>query len=597
MSWLSNYKASARVFPPGFFVVAWGVISAVGVPLTSAGAQEAKPVRSVTVRGAGALDPGTVESWLETRPGEAFRSTDLARIKAGFTERGYPFGKVDSVLTAASSDSLSVDVVLFVSPGKPAVVGSLEVRGTKAVEQHSLQAVIQSVPGSPFTPGKLEKDIDALLQVYEGRGYAFATIAVHEITFDDAHDLVHVAIVLDLREGELARVRDIQVEGNTTTRADVISKAARLRPGEEYRGGEKSKLKRRIEKLELFTSVSEPEVRTNADGTVTVSVRVVEGSPNRFDGVVGYVPGGAGSSGYVTGLLDVQFRNIFGTARKLGARWHRETQSSQDIGLRYREPWVAGLPADAELTFGQRKQDSTYVRTEYGAAVEARATDELQVGASFSSERVIPTEGFGKHVVSESRTTSIGFTLSYDSRDNVSTPTDGLVYRTEYHTGVKTSQGLPRSQEKARNATQRILFDLGYFVNPYKGQVIAARVVARDIRTSSLEFSDLFRLGGSTTLRGYREGQFLGSRVAWGNLEYRVLTGGRSFIFAFVDLGYVLVPDRPEAGLVREEIRKMGYGAGLRLDTPLGLIGLSLAFGQGDSFGNAKLHIQLVNEF
>jgi hypothetical protein len=59
----------------------------------------------------------------------------------------------------------------------------------------------------------------------------------------------------------------------------------------------------------------------------------------------------------------------------------------------------------------------------------------------------------------------------------------------------------------------------------------------------------------------------------------------------------VLTPDRPEVGLVKEEMNRIGYGAGLRIDTPLGLIGVSLAFGKGDTFGTAKLHIRLANEF
>jgi outer membrane translocation and assembly module TamA len=54
---------------------------------------------------------------------------------------------------------------------------------------------------------------------------------------------------------------------------------------------------------------------------------------------------------------------------------------------------------------------------------------------------------------------------------------------------------------------------------------------------------------------------------------------------------------RPEAGLTGDEFRRIGYGAGARVDTPLGLIGVSLAFGKGDTFSSGKLHLRLVNEF
>ena len=45
------------------------------------------------------------------------------------------------------------------------------------------------------------------------------------------------------------------------------------------------------------------------------------------------------------------------------------------------------------------------------------------------------------------------------------------------------------------------------------------------------EESDLYRLGGTNTLRGYRENQFLGSRIFWSNLEYRFLLTQRTFAF------------------------------------------------------------------
>jgi len=107
----------------------------------------------------------------------------------------------------------------------------------------------------------------------------------------------------------------------------------------------------------------------------------------------------------------------------------------------------------------------------------------------------------------------------------------------------------------------------------------------------------MFRFGGAKTLRGYRENQFLGSRVAWTNAEYRFLLGRRSFLFGFLDTGYYNRPAQPEQNLPGEDGVKYGYGFGLRTDTPLGNIGVSFALGQGDSFSQGKIHIGLINDF
>ena len=128
-------------------------------------------------------------------------------------------------------------------------------------------------------------------------------------------------------------------------------------------------------------------------------------------------------------------------------------------------------------------------------------------------------------------------------------------------------------------------------------QVVSAELHLRDFNSGNMDMSDLFRLGGAVTLRGYQEGQFLGSRIAWTNLEYRLLVAPRSYFFGFVDVGYIVRPSISAIHMTSSEQSKIGYGIGVRMDSSLGLIGVSFAFGEGDTFSTAKIHIRLINEF
>jgi outer membrane protein insertion porin family len=107
----------------------------------------------------------------------------------------------------------------------------------------------------------------------------------------------------------------------------------------------------------------------------------------------------------------------------------------------------------------------------------------------------------------------------------------------------------------------------------------------------------MYRLGGTTTLRGYRESQFIGSRIAWTNVEYRFLLSPRSFFFGFLDGGYYFLPDNQIQGIQSSQSFKYGYGIGTRIETGIGLLGVSFAFGEGDSFSQGKIHFGIVNEF
>jgi outer membrane protein assembly factor BamA len=591
-------KARARCPAPGFF--GFLVMFLLLATLNGSGAlsQEKGVVRSISLHGNRSFTAEQVREWLETKEGGPFHASDAEGIVRGYSGEGFLFARVDSVSFVPTGDSDDVDLSIWIAEGKPAVVSSVQISGTHALPEHELLALLETAKGKRLSPRILERDIGTILKYYEDLGYPLAKVSIQDIAFQDEPDRVLSSITLAVDEGERIRLSDIRIEGNTTTKADVILREARWRPGAIYESGQPERIKRRLEKLQLFSSVSVPELYLNPDGTAGLLLKLREGSPNRFDGVVGYVPSPApGVPGYLTGLLNLEFRNILGTGRKLSTRWYRENQTSQEVELRYLEPWVASLPLNLGGEFFQRKQDSTYVLRRYAINADLMTTEDLTVGLSYRHEDVFPTQGFGALYVDESSTASIGVSVAYDSRDDPVTPTEGIRYGTQYFTGTKATVKSHVSGESARSTTQRLALDIDYFFSPLHHQVVAASMHARDFRCGTIEISDLYRLGGAATLRGYREAQFSGSRLAWSNLEYRLLVAPRSYLFGFLDAGYIYSPSRPESGLVESEQTKIGYGAGVRLDSPLGLLGVSLAFGQGDTFGSAKLHLQLVNEF
>ena len=129
------------------------------------------------------------------------------------------------------------------------------------------------------------------------------------------------------------------------------------------------------------------------------------------------------------------------------------------------------------------------------------------------------------------------------------------------------------------------------------GSGINNSIHGRELRSAQPEEGDLYRFGGMRSLRGYREHQFLGSRVAWSNTEYRFLLARRSFLYAFFDAGYYFRPADALRLIPQADAFKQGYGIGVQLETGLGNLGVSFALGQGDSFSNGKIHFGLINDF
>jgi outer membrane protein insertion porin family len=589
--WRPQHSASARA-----------AFTLLVVFLSVADAQNSLTVRSINFEGNHVFSASQLASALVIKKdgmfSEPMLSTDLEHVLDLYKSQAYLHACVDSMWMKRDTLRMDVEVHIFLTEGKPSVVRQIELDSCRNLTAADLYAVMKLHEGDLFVPSSLEQDIQSILHLYERKGYPLAQVEIQNISFTDSTEEMSAKVRIHIHEGKKLQVAELRIEGNKVTKDYVITREARLHKNELFSGDLPERIKRRIDHLQLFSSVSLPELYLTESEQAGLSVRVIEGNQNSFDGVLGYVPSsGSSGNGYVTGLVNISLRNLFGTGRKLSTRWYQENQSSQETELHYFEPWVASFPVNAQIGFFQRKQDSTYVRMQYDISAELMLTDEFSFSVSFSQYDVYPTEGYGRLVMAESKTTSLGASIRYDSRDNPTTPTDGILYSTEYHTGSKHTSISEIFPTGATSTTQRLVFDLSYYLSTFFRQVIAAELHLRDFSSSTLDVSDLFRLGGASTLRGYREGQFLGSRIVWTNLEYRFLVASRSFFYGFVDVGYFVQPAIAAISMIASEQSKIGYGIGVRIDSALGLIGVSFALGEGDTFSTSKIHIRLINEF
>jgi outer membrane protein assembly factor BamA len=593
-----QWKASVNMSSTGFFFFVRVLLLLLVIAPNLEG-QEKEIVGTIDIVGLSVFSPDEVTKEFVTRPGSPYVSAtlleDLDKLNSRYQDRGYFYSHVDSISNKSTAGT--IDLTVFMEEGKPSIIDSISFAGDSALSESRLRQTLPIKEGAPFVQSDVEEGVNAILEAYENAGFPFAKVSIDDITMDAGLSDYRVKFIYNITEGKQVRIKELRVEGNTLTRSSVIVREARLRGNEFYTENLSETIKRRLDRLQLFSSVSVPEFFLNQKEEGGLLVKVKEGNPNRFDGIVGYVPSPrAGIAGYVTGLVDLQFRNLFGTGRRLTARWSRENQSTQELGLQYYEPWIASYPINGQIGFVQRIQDSTYVRRQIDLGIDFSLNDQLAIGGVFSRTNVIPSESYGRTVLAESQGTSVGLSISYDTRNDPVTPVKGIYYRTEYDLGTKDVYG-SSLYSSSSNSTQRVLMDLDYYIEPILSQVVAAELHIQDFRSNLIELGDLFRLGGASTLRGYSEGQFLGSRLVWSNLEYRFLVARRSFFYGFLDAGYIVTPNEPLAGLQGAEQTKLGYGVGIRMDTNLGLIGVSIGFGEGDTFSTAKLHIQLINAF
>lgn len=526
------------------------------------------------------------------------------RIAYNLTENAFYFFEFTQEKIEISFDSASFSISLGIEEGDPVIVKNVFIESNDSISISDLQKRFELVVNDYLNKIEIESLIDKALTEFENAGYPFARIIISgiEIFQDSINQKNYANISLKIDKETQSKIDKIEISGNNSTKDYVITRELRLVTGELYSQKKIEELPKRLNRLRFFQPVAQPSFYFNSKNEGVLLIEVKEKNTNNFDGILGYIPPAKNEqSGYLTGLINISLRNLFGTGRAAALRWNKFNRNSQELDLKYLEPWFFGYPVNINLNLYQKIQDSTYVQRKFEAAVEYLATEDISASLFASTESVIPTErSIPVFTVFNSSYLSSGLSLKIDTRDDPYSPTEGLIFINSYTYSRKKITG-PIEYISPSTITsinlQRISVTFNFYYLIFSRQVIAIGVNGRELRGSSLESSDLFRLGGNNTLRGYREEQFLGSRVFWSNLEYRFLFASRTYGFAFFDTGYYLQSENLEKNIIKQEDFLYGFGFGLNLETALGVLKVSYALGEGDTFSDGKIHFGLVNEF
>ena len=316
------------------------------------------------------------------------------------------------------------------------ICGKISINGNKSISTEKILSLIKTRVGLEIDSSMLQQDVENILSLYENNGYPFASVSIKNIStyFDNGED--KVALELEINEGQIVYIEQYSIEGNKETNNDVVLRELRMNKGELYNQTKINRAEKSLRRLNIFSSVSEPQLFLNNDGG-NLLIKVQEGSFNNFNGILGYIPSANNQSGIVTGQIDVSMRNLFGSARKAAIHWQRENELTQEISLKYSEPWLFNIPLTANIGFAQRKQDSTYVKRITEFNTEFSFDENFSLGTIFSYEQTLPSLTISSSIFSNQIVTA-GIQAQYDSRDDFFSATEGGLYNIQTEWGNKT---------------------------------------------------------------------------------------------------------------------------------------------------------------
>ncbi len=530
---------------------------------------------------------------------------DLSRLRAFYTDQGFPDVSVRLGDVAVSADGRSIRLRIDIDEGAPLVVGAARVDGLEGLTEF----IARPAAELPFRAGDrrdsaqlvaVRNRIVGLLREY---GYPYGRVAIEETSAAPGT----VDLLIRVTPGPETRFGALTMTGLEEMKQVVIHRAVSFNEGDLYQESEVTRSQRRLAVLPAFEFVNlvpEPEARAAMAPVLPMNVTVTEAKRHRFEVGVGY-----GTEDRWRGSFEWRNLNFLGTASQLVANAKYSTVL-RGGGFGYEHPYLlpsggtlsaqAGAWGTQEAIFKSRNVGGQFsVRHEFGRVRRAGVgvISGWEATASYRNENVWyqvnaaaladlgsvdqrialgldPVTGRGDGTVA-----GLSLDVSRRALDNPTDPVKGTTFAVHVSHMAPYMGGSFRFDEVVGEVR-------GYL--PIRGAVRAAAklragtLLATD--DTRIPFSERYFLGGASSVRGWGRYQIsptsefglpVGGRTLFeGNVELRFPVWGSFGAVAFLDAGQVAAT----SWRITTDAIRYAAGGGVRYTSLIGVMRADMGF-------------------
>jgi outer membrane protein insertion porin family len=411
--------------------------------------------------GADVYDPDRIEA-------------DRDLIRRYYLKKGFADVQVVAALTEYDPERKGFSVTFKIEEGQQYRVASVNFASSiGALDGNTLRNFSRVNVGSLYNAEALEKSVEEMQIEASRRGFAFAIVRPRGDRNFEAHT---VTITFAIDEGPRTYIERINVRGNTRTRDYVIRREFDLSEGDAYNRALVDRAERRLKNLDFFKTVKVTSEPGSSSDRVVLVVDLEEKSTGDFS-----VSGGYSTTDGALAEVSISERNFLG--RGLFAKASvTYGQYARGYSLSFVEPYLLDYRVALGLDLFQRQQlansyisyststigfsprlgfalredlslqlrysiyqqkislpstlancnnDPTNPAFNPSPAYAASQTPPIDLtstnglGCYFDGEASLPVR---KELASgQTLTSSVGYSLNYNTLDNNKNPTDGLL--------------------------------------------------------------------------------------------------------------------------------------------------------------------------
>ncbi len=477
--------------------------------------------------------------------------------------------------------------------------------------------------GKPLLAKEIFDIEDRLLNYAENNGYPFARVWLDSVTAKNGE----VSAALMMQTGAVFILDSVRTEGTAKIGLRFLENYLDFRKGAVFSRAKVLKISQRLAELPYLTEKKRPSVSFTEIKTARLTLFLNEKKASLWDFLVGVQPTTTADGGQqflITFNGKADFQNLLGRGERLYMNFENVRPESPRLNLKVTYPFILNLPFGFDGAFDYYKRDSTYneIRLNLGGQYMLGGSDYLKVfWQNYQSNNGVInalqiTNNKKLPATLDIVTNMFGLEGQRQTLDYRFNPRRGFLGILRGSAGIRqvrrNSDILSLKDAKnpqfdfarlydtvaLRSFQYRIDLKTDFFLPILQRGALKFGLSSGILLSAApISLNEQYRIGGNRLLRGFDEESLFATRYAVGTLEYRLIIGQNSYLYAFSDAGYI----QNFTQSVRISDTPIGFGAGITFETKVGLFGVTLAVGkQGANpldFRNVKTHFGYVSLF
>ena len=336
--------------------------------------------------------------------------------------------------------------------------------------------------------------------------------------------------------------------------------------------------------LNFASEIKAPETLFTKDSTfVYVYLKKTKGSS--FDGLVNFASQETGELQF-NGYLDLKLKNIFNKGESFNLLWNRFGNERQEFSIAAKTPYIFNTKLSTEFSFSIYRQDTTFLSTRLQTNLKYQIKNNTNLFVTFLSGNSENTATTIQNNISTYKNYFIGFGYEFKS------PKNDVFRNDTFYVNINPSFG-KRSTTNNSFPQIKITTIISSLLDLNKKTSFFLQNKTGLLKSENYFDNELFRIGGSSSIRGFNEQSIFVKNYTLQNIEYRYATSSDSYLYTITDLAIISTNQNKE--------KLYSLGIGYLFNTNNSQINISTAVGTNTKnpldFKNTQFFVNWVNFF